>query len=83
MTRVEGDLFDPAALNRAVEGMAAVVHLAAVFHRAFEQLQIDFRVARHPLSVVIILDLSPWFFTKVSIALEGITPSEIVGSLLE
>jgi len=32
VTRVEGDLFDPAALNRAVEGMAAVIHLAAVFH---------------------------------------------------
>ena len=29
--RVEGDLFDPAALKSAVQGVAAVIHLAAVF----------------------------------------------------
>jgi UDP-glucose 4-epimerase len=31
VTRVEGDLFDPAALKLAVEGVSAVIHLAAVF----------------------------------------------------
>lgn len=31
VTRVQGDLFTPAALKRAVEGVSAVVHLAAVF----------------------------------------------------
>lgn len=31
VTRVEGDLFDDAALKRAVEGVSAVIHLAAVF----------------------------------------------------
>lgn len=28
---IEGDLFDPPSLSRAVDGMAAIVHLAAVF----------------------------------------------------
>lgn len=28
---VEGDLFDPASLAKAVDGMAAIIHLAAVF----------------------------------------------------
>jgi uncharacterized protein YbjT (DUF2867 family) len=60
VTRVEGDLFDPAALNRAVEGMAAVIHLAAVFHQAFEQLQIDFRVARQP-GVIAITSYKPTY----------------------
>jgi len=31
VTRVEGDLFDEASLKRAVEGVTAIVHLAAVF----------------------------------------------------
>lgn len=31
VTRVEGDLFDAAALKKAVEGVSAVIHLAAVF----------------------------------------------------
>lgn len=31
VTRVEGDLFDPASLEQAVRGVSAVVHLAAVF----------------------------------------------------
>jgi UDP-glucose 4-epimerase len=31
VSRVEGDLFDGAALKRAVEGVSAVIHLAAVF----------------------------------------------------
>lgn len=31
VARVEGDLFDAAALARAVDGVAAIVHLAAVF----------------------------------------------------
>lgn len=35
--RVEGDLFDAAALERAVEGVSAVVHLAAVFRTQDEK----------------------------------------------
>jgi UDP-glucose 4-epimerase len=31
VTPVEGDLFDTAALKKAVEGVSAVIHLAAVF----------------------------------------------------
>ncbi len=31
VTRVEGDLFDAASLKQAVEGVSAVIHLAAVF----------------------------------------------------
>ena len=31
VTRVEGDLFDAASLKQAVEGISAVIHLAAVF----------------------------------------------------
>ena len=31
MTAVEGDLFDPASLEEAVEGLSAIIHLAAVF----------------------------------------------------
>ncbi len=31
VTAVEGDLFDPASLARAVEGVSAIIHLAAVF----------------------------------------------------
>jgi nucleoside-diphosphate-sugar epimerase len=31
VTAVEGDLFDPALLARAVEGVSAIIHLAAVF----------------------------------------------------
>ena len=30
-TSIEGDLFDTAALKKAVEGVSAVIHLAAVF----------------------------------------------------
>lgn len=35
--RVEGDLFDTAALQKAVEGVSAVVHLAAVFRTSNEK----------------------------------------------
>lgn len=35
--RVEGDLFDAAALRKAVEGVSAIVHLAAVFRTQDEQ----------------------------------------------
>jgi len=31
VTTVEGDLFDPSSLARAVEGVSAIIHLAAVF----------------------------------------------------
>ena len=31
VTRVEGDLLNPAALKQAIQGVSAVVHLAAVF----------------------------------------------------
>src|SRR5580698_7729683 len=31
VTPVEGDVLDPASLARAVEGVSAIVHLAAVF----------------------------------------------------
>jgi UDP-glucose 4-epimerase len=31
VTRVEGDLFDPTALEQALKGVSAVIHLAAVF----------------------------------------------------
>lgn len=37
VTRVEGDLFDPAALKQAVEGVSAVIHLAAVFRTSDEK----------------------------------------------
>ncbi len=30
-TAVEGDLFNPSSLARAVEGVSAIIHLAAVF----------------------------------------------------
>lgn len=36
-TRAEGDLFDAAALEKAVEGISAVIHLAAVFRTHDEQ----------------------------------------------
>lgn len=35
---VEGDLFDPASLARAVEGVSAIIHLAAVFRTTDEAL---------------------------------------------
>ncbi|WP_288192284.1 hypothetical protein [uncultured Phyllobacterium sp.] len=31
VTAVEGDLFDPASLVRAVRDVSAIIHLAAVF----------------------------------------------------
>jgi UDP-glucose 4-epimerase len=31
VTAVEGDLFDPSSLVQAVEGISAIIHLAAVF----------------------------------------------------
>ncbi len=37
VTRVEGDLFDPASLKQAVEGVSAVLHLAAVFRTPDEK----------------------------------------------
>ena len=36
VTRVEGNLFESASLNRAVEGVSAVIHLAAVFRTTDE-----------------------------------------------
>ena len=36
VTRAEGDLFDSVALKRAVEGVSAVIHLAAVFRTPHE-----------------------------------------------
>jgi UDP-glucose 4-epimerase len=37
VARVAGDIFDPVALRQAVEGISAVIHLAAVFRTQDEQ----------------------------------------------
>lgn len=38
VTAVEGDLFDPASLVQAVEGVSAIIHLAAVFRTRDDDL---------------------------------------------
>ena len=53
VTAVEGDLFDPASLVQAVEGVSAIIHLAAVFRTSDDDLiwKSNLEGARSPVTV--------------------------------
>ena len=48
VTPVEGDILDPNSLVAAVEGVSAIVHLAAVFRNARRRCGLEGQSRRHP-----------------------------------